>query len=201
MNNSHECLVYLLLKIIPVVQLGSMKCWFPGCNSSIKNKTAAWSWYLKVGCFKTVQDLLNLQIQWIFFMSLFLFFVAVDYKNCNQLSFCSGPVLALGLAREDAITGWRHMLGPTEVEKAKSEAPERWIFIKLPIVSFNGNYCPYCSPQIRFTFCLEKLFLQKKWCVQIYLHLFSKLNARISIWKIWGKNDTLLLNFYSYSVK
>uniref|UniRef100_A0A8W8L7M3 Nucleoside diphosphate kinase-like domain-containing protein n=1 Tax=Magallana gigas TaxID=29159 RepID=A0A8W8L7M3_MAGGI len=35
-----------------------------------------------------------------------------------------GPVLALGLAREDAITGWRHMLGPTEVEKAKSEAPE-----------------------------------------------------------------------------
>lgn len=120
-------------------------------------------WYLKVGCFRTVQDLLNLQIQWIFLCLFSFFFVAVDYKNCNQLSFCSGPVLALGLAREDAITGWRHMLGPTEVEKAKSEAPERWIFIKLPIVSFNGNYCPYCSPQIRFTFCLEKLFLQKNY--------------------------------------
>lgn len=126
-NNSHECLIYLLLKIIPVVQFGSMKCWFPGCNSIIKNKTAAWSWYSKVGCFRTVQDLLNLQIQWIFFYVSFPFFVAVDYKNCNQLFFCSGPVLALGLAREDAITGWRHMLGPTEVEKAKSEAPERWI--------------------------------------------------------------------------
>lgn len=37
----------------------------------------------------------------------------------------SGPVLALGLAREDAISGWRNMLGPTEVEKAKTEAPER----------------------------------------------------------------------------
>lgn len=73
-NNSHECLIYLLLKIIPVVQFGSMKCWFHGCNSSIENKTAAWSWYLKVGCFRTVQDLLNLQIQWIYFMSLFLFF-------------------------------------------------------------------------------------------------------------------------------
>lgn len=60
-----------------------------------------------------------------FFYVSFPFFVAVDYKNCNQLFFCSGPVLALGLAREDAITGWRHMLGPTEVDKAKSEAPER----------------------------------------------------------------------------
>lgn len=25
-NNSHKCLIYLLLKIIPVVQYGSMKC-------------------------------------------------------------------------------------------------------------------------------------------------------------------------------
>ncbi|KAJ8320307.1 hypothetical protein KUTeg_001894 [Tegillarca granosa] len=36
----------------------------------------------------------------------------------------SGPLLALGLAREDAITGWRNMLGPTEVNKAKEEAPD-----------------------------------------------------------------------------
>lgn len=79
-NNSHECLIYLLLKIIPVVQFGSMKCWFHGCNSSIKNKTAAWSWYLKVGCFRTVQDLLNLQIQWIFFMSLFLFLLLLTIR-------------------------------------------------------------------------------------------------------------------------
>jgi hypothetical protein len=34
-------------------------------------------------------------------------------------------VFALGLAREDAIEGWRSMLGPKEVPKAKEEAPER----------------------------------------------------------------------------
>ena len=32
--------------------------------------------------------------------------------------------MALGLAREDAIAGWRSMLGPKEVEKAQEE-PER----------------------------------------------------------------------------
>ncbi|EDO42234.1 predicted protein, partial [Nematostella vectensis] len=36
----------------------------------------------------------------------------------------SGPMMALCLAREDAIEGWRGMLGPKEVEKAKDEAPE-----------------------------------------------------------------------------
>lgn len=57
-------------------------------------------------------------------MSLFLLFLLLSIRIVI-IFFCSGPVLALGLAREDAITGWRHMLGPTEVEKAKSEAPER----------------------------------------------------------------------------
>ncbi|XP_060586769.1 thioredoxin domain-containing protein 3 homolog isoform X4 [Ruditapes philippinarum] len=36
----------------------------------------------------------------------------------------SGPLLALGLAREEAISGWREMLGPTKVEEAKEKAPE-----------------------------------------------------------------------------
>ncbi|XP_060065627.1 thioredoxin domain-containing protein 3 homolog [Ylistrum balloti] len=36
----------------------------------------------------------------------------------------SGPLLALGLAREDAVEGWRSMLGPKELEKAKEEAPD-----------------------------------------------------------------------------
>ncbi|KAL5005973.1 hypothetical protein ScPMuIL_017131 [Solemya velum] len=35
----------------------------------------------------------------------------------------SGPLMALGLARQDAVTGWREMLGPTEVNKAKEEDP------------------------------------------------------------------------------
>ncbi|KAK6181619.1 hypothetical protein SNE40_009441 [Patella caerulea] len=36
----------------------------------------------------------------------------------------SGPLMALGLARDDAVQGWREMLGPKEVEKAKAEAPD-----------------------------------------------------------------------------
>ncbi|XP_033727952.1 thioredoxin domain-containing protein 3 homolog isoform X28 [Pecten maximus] len=36
----------------------------------------------------------------------------------------SGPLMALGLAREDAVEGWRGMLGPKELDKAKEEAPD-----------------------------------------------------------------------------
>ena len=36
----------------------------------------------------------------------------------------SGPLLALALAREDAVTGWREKLGPKEVDVAKEEAPD-----------------------------------------------------------------------------
>lgn len=36
----------------------------------------------------------------------------------------SGPVLALGLAREDAISRWREMLGPKEKERAVEDAPQ-----------------------------------------------------------------------------
>lgn len=39
----------------------------------------------------------------------------------------SGPLLALGLARDDAIEGWRNLLGPTKVEEAKEKAPERLV--------------------------------------------------------------------------
>ena len=39
--------------------------------------------------------------------------------------FFSGPMMALALAREDAVTAWRGMLGPKEIDKAKEEAPER----------------------------------------------------------------------------
>jgi len=34
------------------------------------------------------------------------------------------PLLALGLAKEQAIDGWRDMLGPAELEVAKTEAPD-----------------------------------------------------------------------------
>lgn len=35
-----------------------------------------------------------------------------------------GPVLALGLAKEEAVQGWRDLLGPKEVHQAKEEQPE-----------------------------------------------------------------------------
>ncbi|XP_023930674.1 thioredoxin domain-containing protein 3 homolog isoform X5 [Lingula anatina] len=40
----------------------------------------------------------------------------------NRMS--CGPLLALSLARDDAVDAWRGMLGPKEVDKAKEEAPE-----------------------------------------------------------------------------
>lgn len=39
--------------------------------------------------------------------------------------FGSGPVMALCLAKEDAVAGWRNLLGPKEIDVAKTEAPER----------------------------------------------------------------------------
>lgn len=35
----------------------------------------------------------------------------------------SGPLLALGLAREDAINKWRDLLGPPNIEEAKEKDP------------------------------------------------------------------------------
>ena len=35
------------------------------------------------------------------------------------------------LSREDAVSGFRALVGPTEPEKAKEEAPNRYGFFKL----------------------------------------------------------------------
>jgi len=37
---------------------------------------------------------------------------------------CSGPIVALHLRREYAIGAWRHLIGPTNFEKARSERPD-----------------------------------------------------------------------------
>ena len=39
----------------------------------------------------------------------------------------SGPMMALCLAREDAIGEWRKLLGPKELEEAIKEAPESYV--------------------------------------------------------------------------
>ena len=38
----------------------------------------------------------------------------------------SGPMMALCLAREDAVEGWRELLGPKEISVAAEQAPDRY---------------------------------------------------------------------------
>lgn len=47
-----------------------------------------------------------------------------DFFESLVSNMCSGPVMALCLAKEDAVEGWRQMLGPKEVEVAAQEAPD-----------------------------------------------------------------------------
>ncbi|XP_074646770.1 thioredoxin domain-containing protein 6-like isoform X2 [Tubulanus polymorphus] len=55
----------------------------------------------------------------------------------------SGPLMALGLAREDAITAWRDMLGPKEVDVAKENAPDslraQFAIDDVPINQLHGS--------------------------------------------------------------
>lgn len=46
------------------------------------------------------------------------------YVFCIRCFCFSGPVLALGLARNDAISEWRKLLGPTKVSEAKEQDPQ-----------------------------------------------------------------------------
>ncbi|CAB3983118.1 thioredoxin domain-containing 3 homolog isoform X4 [Paramuricea clavata] len=47
-----------------------------------------------------------------------------DFFESLVQNMCSGPVMALCLAKEDAVEGWRSLLGPKEIDIAKAEAPE-----------------------------------------------------------------------------
>ncbi len=40
----------------------------------------------------------------------------------------SGPIVAMTLARENAIAAWRELIGPTNSEKARETAPTRFLF-------------------------------------------------------------------------
>lgn len=37
----------------------------------------------------------------------------------------SGPIVALVLARENAVSFWKQLIGPTNTQKARDQAPER----------------------------------------------------------------------------
>jgi len=38
---------------------------------------------------------------------------------------CSEPIYAMKLQKEDAVKSWRTLMGPTNSEKARAEAPQR----------------------------------------------------------------------------
>ncbi|CAH1788236.1 unnamed protein product [Owenia fusiformis] len=69
-----------------------------------------------------------------------------DYFEELTTRMSSGPLLALGLAREDGIERWRDMLGPKEVDKAKEEAPEslraQFAVEDVPINPLHGSDSP-----------------------------------------------------------
>jgi nucleoside diphosphate kinase len=48
-----------------------------------------------------------------------------EYFEALTAEMSSGPLLALGLARVEAISGWRELLGPKEVPVAKKDSPQR----------------------------------------------------------------------------
>ncbi|KAL5261318.1 hypothetical protein ACHWQZ_G007121 [Mnemiopsis leidyi] len=50
-----------------------------------------------------------------------------DYFEKLVTHMSSGPVMALALCREDAVSGWREMLGPKNVEEAQDIAPDRYL--------------------------------------------------------------------------
>ena len=57
----------------------------------------------------------------------------------------SGEVLAMILARKDAITHWRECIGPTQTARARDEAPES---IRALFGTGNQGSCiPICSPK------------------------------------------------------
>lgn len=41
----------------------------------------------------------------------------------------SGPTYIMVLSREDAVQGWRQVIGPTDPEKAKEENPDSCVFL------------------------------------------------------------------------
>lgn len=66
----------------------------------------------------------------------------------------SGPIIAMVLARDDAISHWNDLIGPGNSVIAKKTQPDRWIFTYLQIFR--------CSLLQLYTFCL-----QFSWCSDI----------------------------------
>lgn len=69
-------------------------------------------------------------------------FACVLVETCSHILLhylTSGPLLALALARDDAISGWRDMLGPKDIKEAQEQAPNRWDLISDSSESSNSS--------------------------------------------------------------
>jgi len=72
----------------------------------------------------------------------------------------SGPILALALAREKAVTCWRELIGPTSAIKARTTHPDRQAFE-------HSMHAFYVVAQKRCTLLLS--------CMLLLLNLFHVL--------------------------
>ena len=45
-------------------------------------------------------------------------------NNVLILSYCSGPSLFMVLSKEEAVLGWRALMGPKDPTEAKDSAPD-----------------------------------------------------------------------------
>lgn len=55
----------------------------------------------------------------------------------------SGPVIAMVLAQDDAISHWKHLIGPGNSVLAKKTHPDRQIFIYLHIFATYESHSIY----------------------------------------------------------
>ncbi|XP_061432496.1 LOW QUALITY PROTEIN: thioredoxin domain-containing protein 6-like [Lethenteron reissneri] len=69
-----------------------------------------------------------------------------DYFSTLVKHMTSGPVLALALARKDAVQGWRDTLGPKDLQVAKEAAPQslraQFVSDAAPINQLHGSASP-----------------------------------------------------------
>ncbi|KAM4626140.1 thioredoxin domain-containing protein 6 [Discoglossus pictus] len=83
-----------------------------------------------------------------------------DYYPALVQQMTSGPVLALALVKDHAVTHWRNMLGPTDITKAMSEAPDslraRFTPKDTAINQLHGSSSPLeAEKEISFFFPVE----------------------------------------------
>lgn len=60
------------------------------------------------------------------------YFLCCKTYSSNCINFFlpnSGPTYIMVLSREDAVQGWRQVIGPTDPEKAKEENPDSCVFL------------------------------------------------------------------------